>query len=495
MRIAALGLVAAIAGCNQIWGNDPVSRWDAPQGEGPPEAALPTARLELLVATTTTSGAATNMVELRAISPAPTVQIGRVDGALTPATYDNGAISIPADFPGTLWRLVYTLAGDVPRELHWSPADGEGRAVVPQFGGVDRGAVPANASYSLTPTNAPAGYSDLRVYTTGVWGVGQPSASGSTATQPMNPTEMKVFTGSLLAPDPAKGDRVVLVNYAGTYPCQAAIGGAVFQIELTGPSSMPTAAPPYVAVGTGVTVTGDTIQAHARLAALFGVPSGQVLALVMFGYGASTAMPGFVAHPFNAPTWGPALIPLVRCLRDVTSTDAFVLPPMDAAVLPRVAHAQLFVLQGLPSGAATYSGLSGVVAATAPTQDVFTVDLPAGMPTNIKLGTTNLLDAHRVTLAGSSPTLDLTFELDNGMHDYATATLYRANTSTLVREREYTFTGTKLTIDRGVLSPQTEYVLELRTYLGAPGAAAGDFTRYTGAQSSATRFTRTFVTP
>lgn len=496
MRIVALGVVAALAGCNQVWGNDPVSRWDAPASEAPPESALPTARLELLVGTTSTNGAATNMVEMRAIEPAPTVQIGRIDGALTPATYDNGAIRIPADYPGTPWRLVYTLAGDVPREVHWAPpADGEGRAVVPQFGAIDRGPVPANASYKLTPASAPAQYNDIRVYTTGVWAVGQPSASGSTATQPFNTTAMKVVTGSLLAPDPAKGDRVLLVNYGGTFPCQYATGSAVFEVELVGADSEPATAPMYVGDSTTVTVVGDTLAEHTRMTLLFGVPNNQVLAQVMYGYGASTVMPSFLGHPFASPLWGPVLIPLIRCQRDLTGTDSFSVPATEEAVLPRVAHAQLFVQESLPGGAVTYSGLSGVTPATAPDQGSFTVALPVGMPINVKLGTTDLLDAHRVTLAGASPTVDLTFELDKGTHDYATATLYRASSATLVREREYTFTGTKLTIDRAVLSPQAEYVIELRTYVGAPGAATGDFTRYTGAQSSASRFTRTFLTP
>jgi hypothetical protein len=494
MRITALGLITALAGCNQIWGNDPVSRWDAPASEAPPESALPTARLELLVATTTTSGDATNMVEMRALDPAPTVQVGRIDGALKPASYDNGAISIPADFPGTPWRLVYTVAGDVPREVHWAPpADGQGRAVVPQFGAVDRGPVPANASYELTPTSAPAQYNDLRIYTTGVWAVGQPSATGSTATQPFN--TMKVVTGPLLAPDPAKGDRVILVNYRYNYPCDYATGGAVFNIDLTGPASTQQPGPVYLAGSGAVTVTGDTLAEHSRMELLFGVPTGQVLTHVMFGYGASTVMPGFLGHPFAAPLWGPVLVPLVRCLQDIVGTNPVFILPTDPVDLPRMAHAQLFVQESLPSGAVTYSGLSGVVAATTANQQAFQVALPVGFPTNIKLGTTDLLGAHRTTLTGAAPTIDLTFELDRGTHDYATATLYRASTSTLVREREYTFTGTTLTIDRAVLSPQTEYVIELRTYLGAPGAATGDFTRYSSTQSSASRFTRTFLTP
>lgn len=510
MRIA-LGLVAALAGCNQIWGNDPVVRWDAPVGEGPPESPLPTARLELLVGTTDINGAATNMVITRPLDPPPTVQVGRIDGPLAPTTYDQGAVAIPADFPGTPWRLVFTPAGDVPHEVHWAPAVGvEGRAVIPQFGGVDRGAVPANASYSMQPAGTFT-YADLRVYTTGVWAVGQPTASGTLATLPVNPSALQPISGPLLAPDPEKGDRVVLVDYTGTFPCVSAKGSAVFAIPLTGPDSAQVPAPSYFQTQESGVKVDVGMQAYFRIVGQFAPTDGYMMSHAMYGLAPSTVMPGFVTNPLAAPLHGPAMIPLIRCIAtnpgdlsnpgtQLTTARTYGVPVLDAAVLPRIAHLQLFTQHGLPSGAVVYSGVSAMNA-TDPTDTDFLFEFPVGIPTDIMLGGQSLSGADRVALTAGTGPLDLTFELYNaaadapGLADYATATLYRAGTNPIVREREYTFTGTTLRIDRAVLAPQTEYVLEVRTYVGAPGAAAADFTRYTSAQSSASRFTATFIAP
>ncbi|HVK82906.1 MAG TPA: hypothetical protein VM513_02310 [Kofleriaceae bacterium] len=508
MRIA-LGLVAALAGCNQIWGNDPVVRWDAPVGEGPPEAPLPTARLELLVATTDNNGAATNAVITRPLDPAPTVQVGRIDGPLSPTTYDAGAVTIPAEFPGTPWRLVFTPAGDVPHEVHWAPAVGEGRAAVVQFGGIDREPVPANASYRLQPAGT-FSYTDIRAYTTGVWAVGQPTASGTVATQPVTPSALKVISGPLLAPDPAKGDRVVLVDYAGTLPCLQAKGSAVFAIPLTGPDSTQQPAPSYFQNQGGGVNIDITQAAYLRMVGRFAPSAGYMMSHAMYGLAASTVMPAFVTNPLAAPLRGPAMIPLIRCIAlnpgdindpgtQLTGDKAFGTPVLDTAVLPPIAHLQLFTPRGLPSGALTYSGMAAMNATDVASKN-FVFDFQVGIPIDIALGGQSLAGADGVALTPGSGPLELTFALDEmapgvpGVADYVTATLYRA-TSPIVREREYTFTGTSLLIDRAVLAPQTEYVIELRTYVGAPGAAAGDFTRYAPLQSSASRITATFITP
>ena len=526
MRNGALGLVAVLAGCNQIWGNDPVERWDAQTiVDVSPDAPLPTARLELLVAMTDSHGAATNVVEMRPLVPAPTVQVGLVDGPLTPATYNQGVIEIPANYPGNAWRLVYTPAGDVPHEVHWAPAAGvEGRAVVSQFGGVDRGPVPANASYRLTTDNAGT-YGDLHVFTTGVWATGVPSVNGAVMTQPVNPDDLEVISGPLLAPDDAKGDHVVLVGYEGTYPCQHTQGTAVFNIALTGPDSASQIIPHWKTDGgAAITVNGYAVNTASRVADRYGpgLQPGNVTSMALYGYGASTVMPMFVTHPFASPLYAPPMIPLVECISvdpligtQLTSSIPFAGLKLEAnETLPMIANVQLIVQRQLPSGPVVSDGLTGA-AATTTGQTNFNIEFPVGIPLDIRLGGQAVGGQHlmnepdRVQLANGAGTLDLTFDLDSpipgqmmGVADYATATLYRADSSPLVRVREYTFTGPSdpeagwtLHLDRAVFAAQTEYVIELRTFIGAPGAPMADFTRYTAAQSSATRWTRTFITP
>jgi hypothetical protein len=524
MRNGALGLVAVLAGCNQIWGNDPVERWDAQTiVDVLPDAPLPTARLELLVAMTDANGSASNVVEMRPLDPAPTVQVGRMDGALTPTTYDQGVIEIPADFPGSPWRLVYTPAGDVPHEVHWAPPVGvEPRAVVPQFGGVDRGPVPANASYRLTTDNAGT-YGDLHLYTTGVWATGVPSVSGSTVTMAVTPTDLEVISGPLLAPDDTKGDRVVLVGYQGTFPCQHTQGTAVFSVALTGPDST-TSVPAHWKTdgGAGILVTGYEISTAARVAARYGpgLQPTNVTSQTYYGYGASTVMPMFVAHPFSSPLPAPAMIPVIECTGLDPSNGTQLTPEVPFAgvylspyaTLPMVANVQLLVLRQLPSGLVVYDGVTGAIATTTG-QKTFNIQFPVGIPLDMQLGGQAvggqqiMNEPDHVQLVDGPGTLDLTFKLDSpipgqtmGVADYATATLYRANP--LERVREYTFSRPDdpearwtLQMDRAVFTAHTEYVIELHTFMGAPSAPMADFTRYTAAQSSATRWTRTFITP
>lgn len=524
MRNGALGLVAVLAGCNQVWGNDPVQRWDAPSiPDISPEAPLPTARLELLVAMTDNTGAATNAVEMHWLDPAPTVQIGRIDGALMQATYDQGVIRIPADYPGTPWRLVYTLSGDIPHEVHWVPgADVEGRAVVAQFGSFDRAEVPANASYRLSPTVTGA-YTDLHVYTTGVWGNGIPSVNGTIATQAVNPTDFKVISGPLLAPDDTKGDRVVLLDYQGTYPCQQTHGTAMFKIALTGPDS-PGFATWKTDGGGGIEVTGYAADTASRVADRYGpgVQPGDVTSQAIYGYGVSTVMPMFVTRHFASALYAPAMIPLVNCFSNepLLGTKLTTSIPFadleDDMLLPVIANVQLGLLRGLPNGIRVYNGLTGAIATTTG-QQKFDIQFPVGIPLDMQIdgqavGGQHILNEpdHVQIPSGTGATIDLTFALDSpiagqtmGIADYATATLYRYEPAAPpVRIREYTFTGPSdpeerwtLQMDRAVFTSGTEYVIELRTFAGAPGAPMADFTRYASAQSSATRWTRTFITP
>jgi hypothetical protein len=172
MRHVAICLFAiATPACNWVFGIEDTVRTDGGTGT-PTDGPLPVARLTYLVAESA-QGMPANPV-LAPIVPAPTVEIGRLDGELMPASYESdGSIRLPYEFAdGTQpWRLVYQLANDVPHEIHWNPLVGSSpHAVVPMFGRLDRAPIPGpNTVVSLTPMGGPAQHRGPRVFTTGVW--------------------------------------------------------------------------------------------------------------------------------------------------------------------------------------------------------------------------------------------------------------------------------------------------------------------------------------
>ena len=509
MRPAGLGLLAALsAGCNAIFGLEPTVAVDASGGELSIDAPLPVARLTWLVAVTDADGNPVAQPETPDIVPAPVVQIGRLDGPLTSASYRAGGyIDLPYDFAGSPWRLAYEAPGELPARLQWSvPADRVGHAVVPRFGRLDVTPIPPSASYRVSPTGTPTSYPEARLFTTGVWLQG---GFGS----PQLPLDVSLGSAVALggvrgAPEPARNDLVVidLVRSfsTGSELCWLSDGAATFSVGLVDGPATPSPQPALIKNNAQVvTVTGGhDLTTVARAGAGLGA-TGPITRRVMLGRTASVAMPGFTVslparHTFprvDLPM--PVLMTLADCINPsstVSNQGVWTSPSFeDPATLngfPRLAHVQLSGTRTTPSGAVLRGGL----AARGPSPFVF--DFDVAFAKGLALGGVDLTQDDAVQLpAGVGPlTLELELEPLAAVPHYIEVILHQV-TTTLTPARVYTITGTEVVIDRAVLTAGTEYVFEIRSFRGAPLASVGDFTTYDGTQLSAVTFTRTFRAP
>src|SRR6185436_17541141 len=232
MRRVALGLLAA-AGCNQIWGLGPVDL--APPGDGPGDGAnVRRIRLTAQITKTTRMGYVDPSLDEGPITPAPLVQLGPIDGPLMSAAYGtDGTVAYPAGFLGKPWGLVYTLADGIPREVHWSPPDGDlvGHIVEPLFGRVPRQPVPFDGGYSITPMGSPAQHVQTRVFTTGVWTLGELPLPPAGAKLDYNfGMKARSLSGPLGAPESAWTDYAVLADFQSKNGCRVTTGAASFPV-------------------------------------------------------------------------------------------------------------------------------------------------------------------------------------------------------------------------------------------------------------------------
>lgn len=508
-RSAALGLLAAVAGCNQILGLDGAILLDAaPLADAAPpgEAPLPVAHLTWLVPVTDATGIPATP-QLAPITPAPAVQIGRLGEALVDATYmPDGTISIPTSYlesPGAGWRLAYTIGSGVPRELQWAPT-GEGRAIVPYFGGVGRSAAGTNASLALTPTGGPSYWGSVTAYTTGVW-------TERRAFSVMSPTVAYAYAsalpmlGSHNAIERAKGDRVVLVNYTSLPAGQMgrrSTGTAIFEIDLVDGVSTAMPPPSWPAPATTRSVQFQN-QGDAALRVAASV-NKQVTTGIYYHYlvglGPSVNVPQHIYEENGVPLASPVQIILLydQTLAGNGDTDVFDTPATD---LPRLATHKVVDVQTLPGG---LMKAVGIVSTATSSGDIFMSDFSAAIVSEqIMLGATDLEPNAAATtdavVAPGSGTFDLTFEHDESMGvaaDFYEVTLHRVTMTGftgLAPVRTYVVTDKKVEIDRALLQAGTRYVFELRATVGAPGAATGDFRQWTMPQSTSLLYSRTFV--
>lgn len=504
MRSAALCLLALAApGCNWVFGIDATVRTDAGMGD-PTDGPLPFARLSYMVADSA-QGMPVSPA-LAPILPAPTVEIGRLDGALMPAIYQtDGTIRLPYDFAdGTRpWRLVYQLANDVPHEVQWNPLVGSSpHAVVPIFGRLDRALIPGpNTAVSLTPMASPLLHRNPRVFTTGVWTESQQLSPPPGANVTHNLNDSLQLSGPPGAPEAARGDLIFLVDFTPTTICRSAEGSAAFSVPLVDGVSMPT---PSSSTGTwsftsrSVAVSGDTITNRLRAATITGADPSELTQRLMIGRSPSTVMPAFSRRLFNAALRVPVMLTLQDCTNaDVANLPTFGQPP-SLVDYPEIVHLQLSAPRTVSGGPTLYSGLSTLTPTTGTTSGAAALDfsVASALPP-FTLGGSDLANLDRVQLAAGTEPLELMFAVEAAPQktDYYEVILHRVTGTSIVAERIYTITAPPLRIDRTLLANNAEYVIEIRAFNGAPGAAVGDFTRYTPTQSSAVVFTHTFLAP
>jgi hypothetical protein len=181
-------------------------------------------------------------------------------------------------------------------------------------------------------------------------------------------------------------------------------------------------------------------------------------------------------------------------------TPAFADPPELRGRFPHVVHVE--VAHQRTVGLVTL--ISGFSAVLASSSYMFTSEFLVAAPTRITLhrGLTQIADlendADRTVLPAGTGPLELKFEVESNPLlgvDYFDITLYAIPNNKLDRQRVYTVTDRRLSIDPTFLVPDTEYVFEIRSYLGRPDIARANFAINTYPQYAATIFTRTFRTP
>jgi hypothetical protein len=167
---------------------------------------------------------------------------------------------------------------------------------------------------------------------------------------------------------------------------------------------------------------------------------------------------------------------------------------------PRVVHVEIVNARTV-SGASLRSGFAGVIAAAG---DTFTSDFTVAAAQAITLhrGGAQIADladgADGTTLPAGTGPLELKFAVEGTatlVADYFDISLHLVANNRLELQRVYTVTDRSLTIDPSFLIPDTEYVLEIRSYRGRPDVVRTNFSVNAYPQYAATVFSRTFRTP
>ncbi len=505
MRSAAIALVA-LTGCNQIYGLDQPILLDA---QPLPPDAVSLARMRFTAIVPTYDNGTPLDPEFTEIIPSPMIQIGRPGGPLTAARYlPEGYVEIPTDYPGSRWALVYTIPGEEPRELQWTPPE-NGHYVIPRFVAPGRPPQPGpDAAFDLTPANPPSTYPNPFVYTTGAWTERRlMTVNNMTVTVPYD-TVVPFAGGPRFAPDPAQGDRVTLITYATDATCRTATKAAQFDIALTNGTSVDPTPPAWPATVSQLPQTFkllDTSVGRERVRGALGQAPGTAHFFnYLVGIDAAPKLPQFVHDVPSVPFPTPPMMLLLSCTAlQPTADPARGETPAFAELAdvpgPQVAHVQVSGGQALASGLVVRAGLSAVAPlATSDNAPPFEASF---VNRNIKLGADDITWSSATTtpatLAAGSDPLELTFETETSSSpaDYFEITLMRVAGANLEPVRTYITAERMLAIDRAHLTAGTTYTFRLRTFVGVPNARLGDWRQWFMPQSMAQFHSRTFTVP
>lgn len=491
--VAVLGV---LAGCNQIYGLDPTKVIDA----GPPPR-----HMSMTYVIATEDAQLQHLLDLDTpVRDVRQLVASTLDGALTvdllPEYIATGVVEVPEVLAAQPWRLAYTIGDEPPRELQNAPA-GDLHLAVPMFGPLDRAPVPAGSGYSVTPTGYTGSHAINRVFTTGVWTEGSVSPAPAGAKLDYSFDLANSLFGPVGAPSEAES-RVVVVDYKidlGT-SCRASIGSAELPLALTaGQLTVPSQQPQWDTATIMPMLQMDPIAVLNQLGSVNFLNGGNPgPATMSLGFVPSDRTAAFDAAPqLPRVLPGPVLVALNVCPWTVSLALPGIAAFNDSGLkgdFTAVLHAEATVVRvvdsvALTSGMAVVTPRSGVSYAplfTAPTVRAATLggtDIFANPPSG---------DAEHVAV--SSPTA-LTFELAGGSADFIEVTLHRLDGGALVPQRRYTVFGTTVAIDPTVFASGGQYVFEIRTFTGRPGALVGDFRIASLPQAMVTMFTRTFIAP
>ncbi|MFN0253120.1 MAG: hypothetical protein ACKV2T_39975 [Kofleriaceae bacterium] len=483
MRAVVLGALALGSGCNWVFGLDPVRLTDAQIIDVPPDARLPTVKLSAITPILDPVGGTTEQATFVPITPAPRVQYGRIGEALVDTVYTSQDVPVGYDFAEAAepWRLVYTLDGGVPHEVHWKPSETmrPGHAVTVQLTPNDRDPVPSSGSFRLAPTSPPSAWgSETRVYTTNAWTANTtPARDAAGVTSDYVSSRSKAIAGPKRKPDPAKDFEVLLdYNVSTAEPtCDIVTGAAAFRIDLA------------TGVDDGVpqmfkrddkpgdyTITANTpFTPISNLALANGLnPLVDITTVQLVTYGPAGGIPMYhhredvVGTPVPAP---PGML-LARCINGPPTLPLFGYP---LRVVLETIGTLVYTTRpmALAGGSPLVRNLISVsIMSELGPFNVIVANLTFPIDPVIDATPVNITTATEVSVppGGTTATLDFGLGGTSPLIDLYEATLYRVEGAELVPVREFTFTEKPLRFDRDQGLPAgTRYVFAIRTIRGA----------------------------
>jgi len=508
MRWLALAPLVAATGCNWLYGLDATIAVD-----GASEGLPPGSRTKLVWGIATTDGqAGTSGIDPELVYKAigseaarpqmPVVLVGD-DAGLSEATYDlaDGSFEIPYALRESPHRVVYTLPGEsVPHEVQWSVTGAF--LVVPRTTRFDAPAAPTGSGYSITPTGLAGQLSAPALYTSGVFTTSDP-ASQFDQTTPGTigfafPQNARAVTSPLGAPQKAKGDWVLLADFAQQTGNQASVNAwALTQIDLAANMmTAPTTQPPWQTMKRTLSTMCSAMPANClprgnptptaqRLDTI--LPGGTPGRRLFVGVSPSTDLPGFL------PGVAPQFIerPLMLSLAESTQIDAQVTlaDPSSMLGLERVVAARLTSARSV-GGATLTSAIQTIT-------NVFNSSLQFAAPlaTNVRLGSTSLSGAtDGVPMGASSSQQTLTWSSEAGYSasDYV-VTLYEITGSALAPVRVYHVIAPEVKVDGSLLVAGHQYGFGITARAGFGAADRGDYQKAQYPFGVTTTFARTFA--
>ncbi len=514
MRSAGLVAAILVVGCNQIFGLNQTSVFDA--RIPPPDGGSGSVLLTLEVEDTGSNGAPV-AITLPVIVPSPTIQIAAGDAALTTVTYVDGSMpntvagSIPVplldgDGQGHVdpYRFVYQLdATSIPHEVQWNLQ--AGHIVVPVFGHPDRLAPPTGSGYEFKPTGAPTAATVVVAFTTGIWTTAH-GAMGAGDFSYVFPTASTTLDGGALGtPTVVRGDSEYLVEVDGDMTCGLA------------PPPMPQCVGTFstafatmqVALMGGTTTLGPSTWKAAVAPTSFALPAfaqdGRIHDALGSGLGLfseadtflggqipSTVMPAFTIPGANGglDTTMLAQLAFYSTVPRPDMTMQWVDPFPLGTTVPAVVVSRLI---GRNVGSGTMaSGLQAIF--TPQNMIISSFEVPAAMPSNAMIGGAPLT-ADNVGVDGTGDFLTLTFtpEMGHTDDDYLVTLFDVGTVNTPLRTFQVLLPSVRIPTD--ILTNGHTYAVQIVGRNGFPGAQVGDYTipRAAATFSTATATPGTFV--
>lgn len=513
MRIAvALGFLAA-AGCNQIYGLEKTSLWDAP-----PDAPFRQISIHRIgVGTDPMTGAATAPVKSE-LDDLVAFHAGKLGEPLvgTPTMFTGGeALAIADDIFQTRWRLVLQRRDQAVHELQFPPFAEAIELTFPRLSRVERAPIPGTDGAGAGVGTSPTGYTTVfrdthehhRIYTTGIWSATDVSVNTQfqlffACATGMPGCRLPTFLdGAPAAPEVSRGDRYVAIdldNFGGDPQCRHSVGSAGFAVDLVAGQIVKPAPEPGWRVDNTKDVAIDGVLELGIRASELGSPDPS-FGRYRIGYVPSDQLPAFTSAP-GAGMYlsAPLMLELLSC--GLGSAPAVQAPNDLENRFAVLAHAEAVYVQTLAGGAKLANGIAattvidkgpsftGQILGTAPFAD------------DIRVGATALPRRGVQVAVPQAELVELTFAQSSPDAEYWDVLLHEVTGATKQLVRLYTIPnpdGTQpITVDlRGIagLTPGREYVFELRSYTGRPGARMGNFAAVAELQSMAVVHSATFV--